>query len=108
MSTKKQIWLQVTRKELTGRNSAASSVVQHNHKAGAVPKYLKVRMVLRIMMVMSISILVMMVTMSCPAQPQGWCCAQVPQGGNLLMMLKILVVMRMKMTTIMINDGDSY
>ena len=47
MSTDKQIRLQVTRKELTGRNSAASSVVQHNHKAGAVPKYLKVRMVLR-------------------------------------------------------------
>ena len=36
--------MQVTRKELTGRNSAASSVVQHNHKAGAVPKYLKVLM----------------------------------------------------------------
>ena len=34
----------MTRKELTGRNSAASSVVQHNHKAGAVPKYLKVLM----------------------------------------------------------------
>ena len=83
---------QVTRKELTGRNSAASSVVQHNHKAGAVPKYLKVRMVLRIMMVMSMSILVMMVTMSCPAQPQTWRCAQVPQGGNHLMMLEILVV----------------
>ena len=29
---------------MTGRNSAASSVVQHNHKAGAVPKYLKVLM----------------------------------------------------------------
>jgi len=35
--------MKVARKELTGRNSAASSVVQHNHKAGAVPKYLKAR-----------------------------------------------------------------
>ena len=32
----------VTRKELTGRSSAASSVAVPNHKAGAVPKYLKV------------------------------------------------------------------
>ena len=41
--------MQVTRKELTGRNSAASSVVQHNHKAGAVPKYLKVLMLMKTM-----------------------------------------------------------
>ena len=32
----------VTRKELTGRSSAASGVAVPNHKAGAVPKYLKV------------------------------------------------------------------
>ena len=53
---------QVTRKELTGRNSAASSIVQHNHKAGAVPKYLKVRIVMSIMMAMLTSFIVMMTT----------------------------------------------
>jgi len=35
--------MKVTRKELTGRSSAASSVAVPNHKAGAVPKYLKAR-----------------------------------------------------------------
>ena len=48
--------MQVTRKELTGRNSAASSVVQHNHKAGAVPKYLKVLMLMKTMVKMLIMI----------------------------------------------------
>ena len=46
--TENQTRFQVTRKELTGRSSAASSVVQHNHKAGAVPKYLKVATVMMV------------------------------------------------------------
>ena len=41
---------------MTGRNSAASSVVQHNHKAGAVPKYLKVLMLMKTMVKMLIMI----------------------------------------------------
>ena len=42
MIEKTKVDEKVTRKELTGRSSAASGVAVPNHKAGAVPKYLKV------------------------------------------------------------------